>query len=87
MTDDKIAPRALLKKGSDTGFARDMIGFAARRLMEMETDTLCGAGHGERNGRRRGRLSTGNNCTDGAFCADQASTPGAMVTAHGANDH
>jgi hypothetical protein len=24
-----------------------MIGFAAQRLMELETDALCGAGHGE----------------------------------------
>jgi transposase-like protein len=29
-----------------------MIGFAAQRLMELETDTLCGAGHGERSAER-----------------------------------
>jgi transposase-like protein len=28
---------------------REMIGFAAQRLMELETETLCGAGHGERS--------------------------------------
>ena len=32
MTDDKIALRALLEKGSDTAFLREMIGFAAERL-------------------------------------------------------
>jgi transposase-like protein len=31
---------------------REMIGFAAQRLMELETETLCGAGHGERNDNR-----------------------------------
>ena len=52
MTDDKIALRALLEKGSDTSFLREMIGFAAERLMQLETDTLCGAGPGERSAER-----------------------------------
>jgi putative transposase len=49
MTDDKIALRALLEKGSDTTFLREMIGFAAERLMALETDSLCGAAPGERS--------------------------------------
>ncbi len=49
MTGDKIALRELLEQGSDTTMLREMIGFAAQRLMELETDTLCGAGHGERS--------------------------------------
>ena len=49
MTDDKIALRGLLEKGSDATFLREMIGFAAERLMQLEADTLCGAGHSERN--------------------------------------
>jgi putative transposase len=53
MTDDKIALRALLEKGSDAIFLREMIGFAAQRLMELETESLCGAGHGERSPERR----------------------------------
>ena len=52
MTDDKIALRTLMEKGSDATFLREMIGFAAQRLMELETDTLCGAGHGERSPER-----------------------------------
>lgn len=52
MTDDKIALRELLEKGSDTTFLREMIRFAAQRLMELETDALCGAGHGERSAGR-----------------------------------
>lgn len=47
MTDDKIALRELLEKGSDATFLRDMIGFAAERLMALETETLCGAAPGE----------------------------------------
>jgi putative transposase len=53
MTEDTIALRALLEKGSDATFLREMIGFAAQRLMELETDALCGAGHGERSADRR----------------------------------
>ena len=46
MTDDKITLRALLEKGSDATFLREMIGFAAERLMQRETGELCGAmGH------------------------------------------
>jgi putative transposase len=52
MTDDRIALRELLEKGSDTTFLREMISFAAQRLMELETETLCGARHGERGADR-----------------------------------
>ncbi len=44
MTDDKIALRALLEKGSDATFLREMIGFAAERLMQLETSELFGHG-------------------------------------------
>src|SRR5690242_5512548 len=53
MTDEKIALRTLLEKGSDATFLREMIGFAAQRLMELESEALCGAGHGERSPERR----------------------------------
>src|ERR1700678_4504203 len=53
MTDDKIALRELLEKGSDTTFLREMIGFAAERLMALETEQLCGAAPGERSPDRR----------------------------------
>jgi hypothetical protein len=49
MTEDKIALRELLEKGSDATFLREMIGFAAERLMALETETLCGAAPGERS--------------------------------------
>ena len=49
MTDDKTALRDLLAKGSDATFLREMIGFAAERLMELEVGALTGAAHGERS--------------------------------------
>jgi putative transposase len=52
MTDDRIALRELLEKGSDASFLREMIGFAAERLMELEAEGLCGAPHGERSPER-----------------------------------
>jgi putative transposase len=53
MTDQETALRALLAKGSDASLLREMIGFAAQRLMELETEALTGAGHGERSAERR----------------------------------
>ncbi len=53
MTDDTMALRALVEKGSDASVLREIIGFAAERLMELETETACGAAHGERNPDRR----------------------------------
>ena len=40
MTNDKIALRELLEKSSDATFLREMIGFAAERLMELEVGGL-----------------------------------------------
>ena len=52
MTDYTMALRELLQKGSDASLLREMIGFAAQRLMELETEPLCGAAHGERSADR-----------------------------------
>ena len=52
MTDDKIALRELLEKGSDATFLREMIGFAAQRLTELDMEARCGAAHGERSAER-----------------------------------
>jgi putative transposase len=52
MTNDKITLQDLLEKSSDASLLREMIGFAAQRLMALETDALCGAGHGERTAER-----------------------------------
>ncbi len=41
--------RTLLEKSSDVNLLREMIGFAAQRLMELEVGGLTGAGHGERS--------------------------------------
>jgi putative transposase len=49
MTDEMIALRALLEKSSDTDLLREMIGFTAQRLMELEVAGLTGADHGERS--------------------------------------
>ena len=52
MTDDETALRELLTKGTDATLLREMIGFAAERLMELEVGGRTGAAHGERNPER-----------------------------------
>ncbi len=49
MTDEMMALRSMLEKGTDAELLREMIGFAAERLMELEVAALTGAGHGERS--------------------------------------
>lgn len=52
MTDDRMALRGLLEKSADAELLREMIGFAAERLMELEVQGVTGAGHGERSPER-----------------------------------
>jgi putative transposase len=52
MTDEMMSLQNLLGKSADADFLREMIGFAAQRLMELEVESLTGAGHGERSADR-----------------------------------
>src|ERR671933_1013220 len=52
MTEQETALRELLAKGTDASFLREMIGYAAERLMELEVGALTGAAHGERSPER-----------------------------------
>src|ERR687895_1194749 len=52
MTDEMMSLRALLAKGTDASFLREMIGFAAERLMELEVGALTGAAWGEKSPER-----------------------------------
>ena len=52
MTDDMMTLRGLLEKSSDADLLREMIGFSAQRLMELEVQGLTGAEHGERTPER-----------------------------------
>ncbi len=52
MTDEMMSLRTLLEKSSDADLLREMVGFAAQRLMELEIESLTGAGHGERSPER-----------------------------------
>jgi transposase-like protein len=48
MTDENMSLRDLLEKTADTDFLRELIGFTAQRLMELEVESLTGAPHGAR---------------------------------------
>ena len=49
MTDATMNLKTLIEKTPDADLLREMIGFAAERLMEMEVGAATGAGYGEKN--------------------------------------
>jgi transposase-like protein len=52
MTDDMMNLRTLVEKTPDADLLREMIGFAAHRLMELEVEGLAGAAYGEKSQER-----------------------------------
>ena len=52
MTDEMMSLKGLLEKSPDADLLREMIGFAAQRLMELEVGGLTGAALGEKSAER-----------------------------------
>jgi len=52
MTDDMMNLRTFVEKTSDADLLREMFGFAAERLMELEVGSATGAAHGEKSSQR-----------------------------------
>lgn len=53
MSDNMMNLRALVEKTPDGDLLREMIGFAAHRLMKLEVEGLTGAGYGEKSQERQ----------------------------------
>jgi transposase-like protein len=69
MTSDKMDLHALVGKTADGDFLRDMIGFAAQRLMELEVGSVTGAAYGEKDPER---LAQRNGYRDRDWGREQA---------------
>src|ERR1051326_7598846 len=52
MTNEIMNLRTLVEKSSDADLLREMIGFTAQRLMELEVEGLTGAAYGEKSQER-----------------------------------
>jgi transposase-like protein len=52
MTDEMMTLRSLVKNAPDADLLREMIGFVAERLMELEVGGLTGAAWGEKSAER-----------------------------------
>lgn len=48
MTDDMMNLRTLVEKTPDADLLREMIGFAAQKMMELEVESQTGAPYGEK---------------------------------------
>jgi putative transposase len=64
MTNDRMALIELIEKGADTDLVREMLAFAADRLMEAEVAARTGAAHGARD---PGRLVQRNGYRERAW--------------------
>jgi len=49
MTIDRMTLKALVEKGSDDDLLREMMGYVANRMMDLEVESLTGAAHSERS--------------------------------------
>ena len=48
MTTDRMTLLALIEKRADGDLVRELLAYAAERLMAAGVESSCGAGHGER---------------------------------------
>jgi len=69
MTDDMMNLRSLVEKSADADLLREMIGFAAEKLMALEVGPKTGAGYGEKNDFRLAQRN-GNEASEGRIEGD-----------------
>jgi putative transposase len=61
LTTATIALAELAEKGADIDGLRQMVQFMAQRVMELDADGLCGAGHDKKSAERTNSRATSPN--------------------------
>ena len=64
MTDDRLALQTLLEKTPDANYLREMIGFAAQRLMELDIESHTAQLSQRSSERRRSATATATRLGD-----------------------
>ena len=62
MTEERMALLELIEKRGDADLVRDLLAYAAERLMAVEVEGLCGAGHRERSLARTNQRRYHDDC-------------------------
>jgi putative transposase len=73
MTTTSMTLAELTEKAGSADLLRDMIGFVCQRMMELDVDSLCNAGHGERKPGER--LNSRNGYRDRSWDTRAGSIP------------
>jgi hypothetical protein len=63
LTIDRMTLKALIEKGSDDDLLREMMGYVANRMLELEVESLTGAAHGEQSPARINQRNGYRECT------------------------
>jgi hypothetical protein len=79
MTDDRMALIELVEKQADGDLVREMLAFAAERVMEAEIEARTGAAKGARSPMREAQRNGNSNWDWSPSCEGQSLPPASSI--------